>query len=319
MTLPISVDLWGVLSNLDSQVSMTHALQLMVDNPNELLTTGQRGNQLTQLDLRGLQLERLPKGLPRLKQLEALYLSDNGLKILPDDIGNIEKLRTLSLGKNQFNSLPDSCSELWDSLVHLYLGHNTISVLPFDVSLMAYLKVGSIGTNPIEEPIDTICWMLRSYAEEMPERLGFLVANDWSIGHQSGHSSLFLNQAICLAQQMDEPMVYEAFYAGTFIDDQGIVHWGDFFCSKTQHIQEQRRQLGLSLLPHITRGACVHPSLWAQNISMLDLSLEDWIWDWSVTSLPIKQLKIHPDITAPDGWHCCDLDGVYSPKSSSIS
>ena len=39
----------------------------------------------------------------------------------------------------------------------------------------------------------------------------------------------FLNQAVSLARQMDEPMVYEALYSDTRIDDQGVIQWGNYF------------------------------------------------------------------------------------------
>ena len=319
MSLPIKVDKWGRLKPQMSEMTVAEALETMVGEPSTRLLSGQRCDELTQLDLRGQPIDGLPTGLHRLKNIEALYLSDNGLSELPDDLGLFPKLKTLSLGKNFITALPEGLGELWASLVNLYLGHNVITELPFDVSTMAYLKVGSIGTNPIPEPIDTVCWMLRAYAKEMPERLGYLVANAWSSSHQSTHAAIFLNQAVSLARQMNEPMVYEALYSDTRIDDQGVIQWGGFFCPEKAHLRVQRRQLGLSLLPHITRGACVHPSLWAQNVSVLDLSSEEGIWDWGVTALPIQALVINDSIAPPMGWLLDEAHGTYRPKSSSIS
>lgn len=315
----LNIDAWGVPQSSHPNGSLDEMLDWMVQNPHRCLASGQEVRKISVLDLRGFPISRLPANLHHLEGLEELYLSDNGLCALPKNIGALPKLKTLSLGRNQISELPESCYELWDSLVHLFLGQNHITQLPFDVSDMAYLRVGSIGSNPIPEPIGTVCWMLRADALEMPERLGYLVANAWSKAHNRTQAAFFLEQAIFLAKQMNEPMIYEAFFEGTWIDAQGHIHWNEFFSPKAEHMQRQRRQLGLSLLPYMTRGACVHPSLWAQNITQLDLRTEDHLWHWALTELPLERLYLNPSVDLPEGWEPEAEAGVYIPKSKSIS
>lgn len=312
-----AIDRWGCLSpQIDTK--MTDLLLCLVNNPTTLLASGECASEIKVLDLRGETL-CLPSKLGQFTALEELYLSHNQLSQIPDEIGSLSQLRILSLGQNNISDLPDTMVKLWGSLTAIFLGKNNISKMPFLESDMSYLRQASIGSNPLDEPQGKVCWMLRADAKEMPSRLSYLVSNEWSKSHQSQHASFFLERALSLASQMNEPMVYESFFEDMSIDSMGKIQWNQVFTGSSPIQTQQLRQLGLSLLLQMTRGSVVHPSLWAQNIHHLDLSEQEKMWDYSILEMPeLKSFKLHFR-HHPSGDKWVLKDGVYIPKSKSSS
>jgi Leucine-rich repeat (LRR) protein len=311
------IDRWGCLSS-NADIQMTDLLLCLVNNPTTLLASGGCASELKVLDLRGETL-CLPSKLGQFAALEELYLSHNQLSQIPDEIGSLTKLRILSLGQNNIKELPSTMGELWTSLTAIFLGENNISKMPFHEYDMSHLRQASIGSNPLPEPQGKVCWMLRADAKEMPSRLSYLVSNEWSKSHQAQHAAFFLERALSLASQMNEPMVYESFFEGMSIDSMGKIKWNHIFTGTTPLQTQQLRQLGLSLLFQMTRGSLVDSSLWAQNIHYLDLSEQERLWDHSILELPeLNAFKLHPSL-APSGDKWVPKDGVYIPKSKSSS
>lgn len=68
--------------------------------------------RLVHLYLGGNLLQRLPRSLGELVNLEALHLNDNLLDQLPNELQNLSSLKTLSLHGNQLASLPSHIMHL---------------------------------------------------------------------------------------------------------------------------------------------------------------------------------------------------------------
>jgi len=85
------------------------------------------------------QLDKIPKNLCKLKQLQVLNLGDNKLRSLPSDIRKLKQLRQLNLRKNEFAELPDA---LWtlSSLTRLNLGENKSLKISGQVSKLTNLQ-----------------------------------------------------------------------------------------------------------------------------------------------------------------------------------
>ncbi|OMO89046.1 NB-ARC domain-containing protein [Corchorus capsularis] len=87
------------------------------------LRRGIKGRFLLRLrivDLEGVSLPKLPKGIGKLKELRYLGLRGTYLEILPSSIGYLPKLQTLDLKNTHISTLP---STIWkmQRLRHLYL------------------------------------------------------------------------------------------------------------------------------------------------------------------------------------------------------
>ena len=78
------------------------------------------------LDLRDIPCASLPKSISKIKDLEEVYLDNNGLPELPTQIGAISKLRILSLGRNKITKIPHSIEQRWMSLQKLFWDTTTL-------------------------------------------------------------------------------------------------------------------------------------------------------------------------------------------------
>ena len=213
------------------------------------------------LDLRGIPCSHLPKSIAKVSGLQELYLDENGLTSLPEEIGQIEELKVLSLGRNDIRALPASIVERWATLEKLFLGANQIATLSFEEEDLWAFQQGSIGTNPLPEPIGR-CWMVRKDAEAIPEIMNHFVPPRIS----PRFAKLFADQFIHILCQASEPMIFEILFAGMLIQDDGQIHWSVHFDRPWLHY------VAVALLPHITRGSIVDPSLWKRNLRRIKLT-----------------------------------------------
>jgi len=79
-----------------------------------------------ELDLRHLELTRLPECLSELAHLSQLDVSHNRLDRLPEAIEELTSLRVLNLSVNQFDRVPNSLLAL-DSECSVWMAHNGVS------------------------------------------------------------------------------------------------------------------------------------------------------------------------------------------------
>lgn len=101
---------------------------------------------IRKLDLSSLGIKDL-SGIERLRNLENLNLSDNGLKAVPKEISNLEYLKQLDLSGNQLTSLPREMGYL-RQLESLDLSSNAFKNTPEILSTYQSLKV-DLRENPL--------------------------------------------------------------------------------------------------------------------------------------------------------------------------
>ena len=82
--------------------------------------------KIYKLDLSYQKLEKLPKEIENLNNLQRLSLWRNHLKALPREIGKLNNLQRLELGGNQLKALPKEIGNL-KNLKKLYLRNNKLS------------------------------------------------------------------------------------------------------------------------------------------------------------------------------------------------
>jgi hypothetical protein len=109
-----------------------------------------RLSQLTQLDLSGKGLTKLPPELfqlTKLSNLEVLNLSGNQLATFPPEIFELPNLTQLDLSNNQLTALPSNILQL-TSLAVLNLSGNKLSALPQEIfTLTSLIKLNLSGNN----------------------------------------------------------------------------------------------------------------------------------------------------------------------------
>ncbi|MCP4441286.1 MAG: leucine-rich repeat domain-containing protein [Aureispira sp.] len=98
------------------------------------------------LRLGGMEFNWIPKFIPEIKGLSALWLNDNNISKLPYNFDELKQLKTLSLSRNQFTELPESIS-LLSELKELYLDHNQLTALPESIKNLKKLQRLSIQNN----------------------------------------------------------------------------------------------------------------------------------------------------------------------------
>jgi len=79
--------------------------------------------------LNNYKINRIPKIIFGLNNLEKLCLNQNLIREIPDSIGKLINLKFLSLHNNFITNIPDSIGDL-TKLEKLYLGYNKIKYLP---------------------------------------------------------------------------------------------------------------------------------------------------------------------------------------------
>ena len=214
-------------------------------------------NEITRLDLRGCELPFLPPEISSFSNLQTLLLCSNSLSILPQTLGELP-LQNLSLGCNSISKIPKSLQKCGMTLEYLTLGHNNIKgEYSFLREEFYFLKRGSIGNSQIPEPIGN-SWMMYADAREATIRM-----HEWLEACFLLEDQVWLNQAIEILKQCDEPMIDEILYKDCHIKDSIFY---------TPYHQESLKWLRFVLrvrLTKINEGAVVHPSLWNKNLDPL--------------------------------------------------
>ncbi len=107
--------------------------------------------RLIELDLKQLNLNRLPSDIGYLINLTTLNLSHNQLTDLPPEIGYLTELTTLRLYGNRLKRLTPEIGNL-SNLTLLNLSHNQLTELPAEVGYLTKLSDLFLDRNPIESP-----------------------------------------------------------------------------------------------------------------------------------------------------------------------
>lgn len=102
------------------------------------------------LDLKGLNLIRIPEGIRYLTNLKKLDLSNNRLPALPDWIGELTNLEEVNLSENKMVIFPENINKL-SKLTTLYLKENEIQKIPESFTSMQSLRTLDLSENPLGE------------------------------------------------------------------------------------------------------------------------------------------------------------------------
>jgi Leucine-rich repeat (LRR) protein len=100
------------------------------------------------LDLRGMELDRLPEALRQLTYLQSLDLSTNKLTALPEWLGQFTQLRTLSLSNSELTTLPGWLGQL-TQLQSLRLDYNRLASLPESLGQLGLLQELNLSNNKL--------------------------------------------------------------------------------------------------------------------------------------------------------------------------
>ncbi|GAB4031810.1 leucine-rich repeat domain-containing protein [Spirosoma gilvum] len=145
--------------------------------------------QLKKLDVSYCGLDSLPAGISQLTALEELHLSGNKLGRLPD-LGRMRSLRRLDANANQLTTLPDAISQL-TQLTTLEVARNKLTQLPGSLNRLASLRTLILDNNQLERLPDDLGKLRKLHRlslqnnqlRELPTSIGQLDSlQDLSIG-----------------------------------------------------------------------------------------------------------------------------------------
>src|SRR3569833_1260695 len=97
----------------------------------------------TEADLSGLNLDRLPADLLRVRDITTLILRRNHLRVLEPWLGELRSLKKLDLSDNHFETFPHAVTDL-PALAELDLTKNRIEAIPAEISRLSRLKLLSL-------------------------------------------------------------------------------------------------------------------------------------------------------------------------------
>uniref|UniRef100_A0A8C8RPB1 Leucine-rich repeat protein SHOC-2 n=1 Tax=Pelusios castaneus TaxID=367368 RepID=A0A8C8RPB1_9SAUR len=171
-----------------------------------LLLRARRGGSGTRsVSLRGMRLQRVPRGLASLPHLRALNLRDNRLGRLSAELGGLSRLRELNLGNNIFEEVPEQLKYLsslqklhlfgnkittispttfdgLEKLILLNLNNNKLKYLPPEIHRLENLENMNLNNNQIESIPKELC-SLQKLSElhlshncliTVPEEIGYM-------------------------------------------------------------------------------------------------------------------------------------------------
>lgn len=120
------------------------------------IETIQNLEQINKLDLSFKDIDKLPKQIDCLINLETLILSNNNLSSLPSEIKNLKKLTSVNLGYNRFTEVPTELLHL-TSLEYLNLEANLIKKISNSIGNLSQLKELNLFANQISELPEEFC------------------------------------------------------------------------------------------------------------------------------------------------------------------
>ncbi len=112
------------------------------------LNNAQQLQQITTLELNGLNLKALPPEICALTNLQTLNLYNNQLRSLPAEISSLTNLLTLNLNYNLLRSLPPKIGAL-GNLLTLELDNNQLRSLPAEIGSLGNLQKLYLNKNQL--------------------------------------------------------------------------------------------------------------------------------------------------------------------------
>ncbi|XP_013382554.1 malignant fibrous histiocytoma-amplified sequence 1 homolog [Lingula anatina] len=103
-----------------------------------------KSNGLNTLSLSGCLLQKLPKSLYNIKEIQDLNLTENRLTELDSALSNLQRVRHLHLSENELQTFPKVLCKL-RNLETLNLGHNKFMAFPdaiLQIKTLSYLDLG---------------------------------------------------------------------------------------------------------------------------------------------------------------------------------
>ena len=136
---------------------------------------------VTRLNLSYQDLQQVPEGVRRMKNLRDLRLNGNRLRALPPWIGELTQLRRLEAEDNRLTELPPEIGRL-GALKNLQLLRNPTKRLPAEIGRLTSLKRLNLMYAPLEElPPEIgnlgdlqVLRLCRHRLERLPEEIGRL-------------------------------------------------------------------------------------------------------------------------------------------------
>ncbi|HEV2640223.1 MAG TPA: COR domain-containing protein [Actinocrinis sp.] len=125
---------------------MTHNAFALADERIELALK----NRSTSLDLSDLGLDKLPKSLSSLTELQSLSVRRNRLATVPEWLTSLKSIRKLDLAHNQIASLPDKIAKI-SGLVELDISRNKLEAVPECIGSLKSLEVLDLDGNILAE------------------------------------------------------------------------------------------------------------------------------------------------------------------------
>jgi hypothetical protein len=120
-----------------------------------LFFTKELSSKIIVLDVRGNNLQFLPKRIRECAELRVLNLSNNGLEVLPETLWNCSKLIRLNVEHNRLKALGEGiwqCSELES----LYAAKNNLEEIPYALGGCLKLEKFSLDKIPSLTVPDTV-------------------------------------------------------------------------------------------------------------------------------------------------------------------
>jgi len=125
-----------------------YSLNLKNMNLTKIPDSALKLGKLAKLDASNNQLITLNDTIDDLGSLESLIMKQNKIKVLPPSIGNLKSLKSLDLGMNDLESLPETIGSL-HGLEYLNLAKNKLTSLPKTLQNLHSLKEFDISDNKI--------------------------------------------------------------------------------------------------------------------------------------------------------------------------
>ncbi len=141
----VAVDLSSSPSTILAEASRLQTLlQNELNNPLSIISS------METLDLKQLNLTRLPSEIGNFRRVNNLNLDQNKLSTLPSEIGNLQALRSLSVNHNTLTTLPPQITSL-RRLGNLSLNHNHLTTLPSDIGSLRQMVFLDLSHNSISQ------------------------------------------------------------------------------------------------------------------------------------------------------------------------
>nr|MDO8113015.1 leucine-rich repeat domain-containing protein [Candidatus Sigynarchaeota archaeon] len=145
----------GVFPDFITRISTLKELRVVGGKPAFLDKIDELRN-LVVLNLRAMELVRLPDCVATLRNLKSLILKINSFEVIPKSIFELVDLQSLSISSNRIHTVPAEIGRL-KNLQTLDLSHNEITAVPPEIAELDFLKDLRLNDNKITSLPPEIC------------------------------------------------------------------------------------------------------------------------------------------------------------------